>query len=217
MKQPPLLAEHPRPVQFILVVVLPAAFGALTGYILGVSEPVYLVFSLLGVLGGIGAGYDHVGPRAGALRGTVAGITFGSSILIAHEIHGADPKAHLPHPEILLVAVTTVLGMAFGALGGRLRARALAKHGGVAEASAAPAPAAAAPEPAAPSKPPADGAVSLNSGTFEQYRAMGMSVTQAKRVIAFRESSSYASVDNLDQIPGFSKQFLAELKARLTV
>ncbi len=36
-KLPPLLAEHPRGVQVLLAIVLPIAFGALTGYFLGVS------------------------------------------------------------------------------------------------------------------------------------------------------------------------------------
>lgn len=123
MPTPPLLAEHPRPVQIALAVVLPAAFGAVTGYFLGVSELTYAVLSILGILGGIGAGFDHVGARSGAVRGMLAGSIFGSSILIAHEIHGAEAEAHLPEPAILLVVITTVLGSAFGALGGRLRAR----------------------------------------------------------------------------------------------
>ena len=56
----------------------------------------YLVLSVLGVLGGIGAGLDHLGAAAGAKRGLVAGSIFGGSILIAHEIHGAEAEAHLP-------------------------------------------------------------------------------------------------------------------------
>lgn len=60
--------------------------------------------------------------------------------------------------------------------------------------------------------------MSLTSGTFDDYRAMGMSVTQAKRVVAYREQGSgYSSVDDLDNIPGFSQQFLAEMKRRLVV
>lgn len=125
MRQPPLLTDHPRSVQILLAVVLPTVYGALTGYFLGVSEGTYLVLSILGVLGGIGAGYDHVGAAAGAKRGFVAGLIFGSAILIAHEIHGADAKAHLPDPAILLVAITTLLGVAFAAFGGWLRERAL--------------------------------------------------------------------------------------------
>ena len=123
MRLPPLLNEHPRSVQVLLAVVLPAAYGALTGYFLGVSEATYLVLSVLGVLGGIGAGFDHLGAAAGARRGLVAGSIFGGAILIAHQIHGADAKADLPKPAILLIVITTVLGVGFGALGGWLRER----------------------------------------------------------------------------------------------
>lgn len=76
---------------------------------------------MIGILGGIGAGFDHLGTAAGARRGVVAGLIFGGSILIAHEIHGAEAKADLPEPAILLVLITTGLGAAFAALGGRLR------------------------------------------------------------------------------------------------
>jgi hypothetical protein len=124
VKLPPLLREHPRSIQFGLAIALPAAFGALTGYFLGVSEVTYLVLSILGVLGGIGAGFDHMGASIGLRRGIVAGLIFGGSILIAHEIHGAEAEAHLPDPAIVLVGVTTGLGAAFGALGGWLRERA---------------------------------------------------------------------------------------------
>jgi hypothetical protein len=125
VRLPPLLSEHPRPVQILLAVVVPALYGAATGYFLGVSEATYLVLSLIGVLGGIGAGLDHVGAAAGARRGVLAGLIFGGSILLAHEIHGAEAKAELPDPAILLVLVTTGLAAVFGALGGWLRARAV--------------------------------------------------------------------------------------------
>jgi len=120
---PPLLSEHPRSMQIFLAVILPVAFGALTGYFLGVSEATYTILGLIGILGGIGAGFDHLGAAAGAKRGLLAGLLFGASILIAHEIHGADAKADIPDPPILLAVVTTALGCAFGALGGWLRAR----------------------------------------------------------------------------------------------
>ena len=234
MSRVPLLAEHPRPVQFVLVFVLPVLFGALVGYFLGISEGVYLVLSVLGILGGLGAGYDHVGARAGAGRGAIAGSLFGASILLAHEIHGAEAKANLPDPAILLVAVTTILGIAFGALGGWWRARSLAASDDVTATPAAlaqppqpessPPPAKAAPrrEPSPPpvstSARPAADAVSLTSGTFEEYRGLGMSVTQSKRVIAYRErDGGYKTVDDLDRVPGFSKQLLAGLKRQLKV
>ena len=102
---------------------MPALYGALTGYFLGVSEPLYLILSIVGIVGAVGAGFDHLGARAGAARGVVAGSVFGAAILIAHEIDGSEAEAHLPEPAILLVAVTTVLAVAFAALGGWLRAR----------------------------------------------------------------------------------------------
>lgn len=126
---PPLLAEHPRSIQVLLAVILPAAYGALTGYVLGVSEGTYLVLSVLGVLGGVGAGFDHLGAAAGARRGALAGSIFGASILIAHEIHGAEATADLPDPAILLVVITTLLAVLFGALGGKLRERLMRAHG----------------------------------------------------------------------------------------
>ena len=139
MRLPPLLSEHPPPLQFVLAVVVPAIYGAITGYFLGVSEPVYLVLSLIGVVGGIGAGLDHLGAAAGAARGVVAGSVFGGFILIAHEIHGADAEAHLPEPAILLVVITTVLGVAFAALGGWLRER-QAKKGATGQGPEVPGP-----------------------------------------------------------------------------
>lgn len=127
VRRPPLMSEHPTALQVVLCVVVPAAFGVLTGVLLGVSEPAYLVCSITGVLGGVGAGFDHRGARAGALRGLLGGALFGASILIAHDLHGAAPKAHLPDPAIVLAVVTTLLGIALGALGGALRGRAEAR------------------------------------------------------------------------------------------
>jgi hypothetical protein len=121
---PPLMSEHPRGVQILLVGVVPAVYGAITGYFLGVSEAVYLVLSIVGIVGGIAAGFDHVGAKAGAIRGIAAGAIFGGFILIAHEIHGEDAKADLPDPAILLIILTTVLAIAFAATGGWLRGRA---------------------------------------------------------------------------------------------
>jgi hypothetical protein len=120
-----LLSEHPRSVQVLLAVMVPGVFGAIAGYFLGVSETTYLVLSAIGVVGGIGAGVDHVGAKAGARRGLLGGFIFGGAILLAHEIHGAEAKADLPHPAILLIVITTCLAALFGAIGGRLRARSL--------------------------------------------------------------------------------------------
>ena len=129
MALPPLLSEHPRPVQVVLAVVVPAIFGAVTGVFLGISEPVYLVLTLLGILGGVAAGFDHLGAAGGARRGALGGVLFGAAILVAHELSGDEAEAELPEPAVLLVVVTTVLGVLLGALGGRLRARAQRRAG----------------------------------------------------------------------------------------
>ncbi|HZA90154.1 MAG TPA: helix-hairpin-helix domain-containing protein [Solirubrobacterales bacterium] len=229
MKPLPLLSEHPRSVQILLAVVVPALYGALTGYLLGVSEPAYTALALIGIVGALGAGFDHVGAKAGAARGVVAGSVFGASILIVHEIHGASAKAHLPEPAIVLVAVTTTLAIAFAALGGWLRERVVRREEAASEGPAASEEPAATEEPAAAGAPatqdstveaePAgedDGRVGLNSGSFEDFRGLGMSVTQAKRVISYREElGGYSSVDDLDRVPGFPAVFLAELKRQL--
>jgi len=139
VRLPPLLSERPRPAQVLLAVVVPAVYGAITGIFLGVSELVYLVLSVAGILGGVGAGLEHMGAAAGARRGVIAGSLFGGFILIAHELSGADAEAHLPEPAILLVVITTTLAIGLAGLGGRLRAREVRK-GAVAEGPEMPGP-----------------------------------------------------------------------------
>ena len=125
---PPLLASRTPPLQMVLGVVVPALFGVVTGILLGFSEPAYLAFSILGILGGFFAGLEHRGAGEGAIRGFNGGLLFGAFILLAHEVSGKEPKAHLPHPEILLAVITTLFGVALGSLGGWVRARRHAKE-----------------------------------------------------------------------------------------
>ena len=121
MRQPDLLESHSPETQLILTLVVPSAFGAITGIFLGVSEAIYLLLSILGIAGGYLAGKEHIGAREGALRGFTGGILFGTFILAAHALTGLERQAHLPEPEILLVVITTVFGIGLGALGGRAR------------------------------------------------------------------------------------------------
>jgi hypothetical protein len=118
------MSEHPLGLQIALIGIVPAVYGAITGYFLGISESVYLVLSIVGIVGGVAAGFDHVGTKAGARRGIAAGSIFGGFILIAYELHGKDAKADLPHPAILLIVITTVLAIGFASIGGWARARA---------------------------------------------------------------------------------------------
>jgi hypothetical protein len=126
-------------VQILLAVVVPAVYGAVTGIFLGVSELIYLVLSIAGILGGVGAGLEHLGAAAGARRGVLAGSLFGGSILVAHELSGAEAEADLPEPAILLVAITTAFAIGLAALGGWLRQRE-ARKGAVAGGPEMPGP-----------------------------------------------------------------------------
>lgn len=107
--------------QVFLAGAVPAAFGALCGWLLGVNKTAYLVASLLAIGGGYFAGMEHDGAREGALRGLVGGSLFGGLILLVHEATGKEAKADLPHPAALLLVVTVAAGMGLGALGGRAR------------------------------------------------------------------------------------------------
>jgi len=120
---PPLFAHHPPPVQILLGIVGPIIAGLIGGVLLVVSEPIYLVYSVLMIAAGYFGGLEHVGGEEGALRGFTGGLLFGTFILFAKEVSGSDPKAHLPEPEVVLVVITTVLGIGLGALGGRARGR----------------------------------------------------------------------------------------------
>jgi DNA uptake protein ComE-like DNA-binding protein len=62
------------------------------------------------------------------------------------------------------------------------------------------------------------GLTRLSTATVEDLQALGMSSTQAKRVLDYRERlEGFDSVDDLDFVPGFSGDFLAELKKKVTL
>ena len=68
------------------------------------------------------------------------------------------------------------------------------------------------PEPAAE----AGDRIDLNRATFEQLRDAGFSVTQATRVITYRErQKGFDSLDDLANVPGMPRQFLREVKPKL--
>ena len=73
--------------------------------------------------------------------------------------------------------------------------------------------------PAAPSAPsPPDGRFDLNEAEFEELRGAGLSITQAKRLIAQREQrQGFRSLADLDSVPGFPRDVIAELKRRFRV
>jgi DNA uptake protein ComE-like DNA-binding protein len=58
-----------------------------------------------------------------------------------------------------------------------------------------------------------EGKYSLNHATFDELRSAGMTVTQAKRVIASREvDGAFSDIEELDLVPGISRASLAEFK-----
>jgi hypothetical protein len=110
------------PVQLLLAVFVPALFGAICGWLLGVDKTSYLVLSILALLGGYAAGTEHNGAAEGAVRGLIGGTLFGGAILLVNEALDKTPKADLPEPKIWLLAITAGIGTALGAMGGRARA-----------------------------------------------------------------------------------------------
>lgn len=124
------LSSRPVAVRIVLAGVVPAVFGGICGWVLGVSEPVYIVLSIIGAVGGVVGGMEHHGPRAGAGRGVVGGALFGGFLLIVHAITNEAATVAMPQPEVLLLTITTPLGLAFGALGGWLQGKSGAESAG---------------------------------------------------------------------------------------
>ena len=74
-------------------------------------------------------------------------------------------------------------------------------------------------------KPAANGAgarkrrtkLDLNKATFDELRGLGLSVTQTSRVIAHREADGFASVDDLEEIPGLATATVTKLREQVRV
>ncbi|MDP9385548.1 MAG: hypothetical protein M3P50_09995 [Actinomycetota bacterium] len=123
MHLPTKFEDRSPNVQSALLILAPIVLGAIAGVLLGVNEIAYLVISLIALLGAYLAGLEHDTAREGLYRGLVGGLLFGVTILIVNGLREKEPKAELPDPEILLVVITTVFSVVFGALGGRSRAK----------------------------------------------------------------------------------------------
>ncbi len=102
--------------------VLPAAYGVLCGWLLGVDKVAYTIVALLGLLGAYSAGLEHEDSRAGGLRGLIGGAIFGGAVLATHHATGARATSALPSPEVLEVAITGGVGLVLGRWGGARRA-----------------------------------------------------------------------------------------------
>jgi hypothetical protein len=120
MQAPPLFRDRPRPLQIILGGIVPFAFGAVVGVVLGISSGAYWGLAALAGLGGVLAGFEHQDGWGGADRGLVGGGLFGLGILLAHAIAGTKAKVSLGSFPPLLIVIDAIFGILLGALGGRL-------------------------------------------------------------------------------------------------
>jgi DNA uptake protein ComE-like DNA-binding protein len=60
--------------------------------------------------------------------------------------------------------------------------------------------------------------VDVNTASFEELRQVGLSVTQAARLLAMRDAAGrLGSVDDLDALPGLPEDLLAAIKGRIRV
>jgi hypothetical protein len=120
MYQPTLFRDRPRPAQIVLGGVVPAIIGAIAGVLVGVSSGAYWGYAALTAIGGIVAGFEHQDGWGGADRGLVAGVLFGTSLLVAHAIVGTHAKVSLGSFPPFLPVVTAIISMLLTATGGRI-------------------------------------------------------------------------------------------------
>jgi hypothetical protein len=121
---PPAFEERSAVEQIVGVVVITMVFGVLTGFALGWNEIVYYVMvGPIALIGGFVGGMEHRSPDEGAVRGAMAGLVYGSFVLLGLEILDTKPEAYLGKPQSGLVFVTTIVGGIVGALGASYRVR----------------------------------------------------------------------------------------------
>ena len=104
-----------------VALVLPVAFGALCGVVLGVSDPWFHALMLGSGAGGLYAGFEHPTPGRGALRGLIGGSSFAASLLVAFHVRGQPQVAWQPAALPVMAVIDALSGVALGALGGALR------------------------------------------------------------------------------------------------
>jgi hypothetical protein len=120
--RPVYLMDRPLVARVLLVVVVPGVFGLIVGWALGQSKPLYIALSIVAAIGGYVAGFEHRSGREGALRGFIAGAFFGGGVLLMHQLTGDRATVKPPHPGVILIAITAVLGAGLAVFGATARA-----------------------------------------------------------------------------------------------
>jgi len=124
---PPLLSSLPTPTRLTIVVVVPLLFGAVCGFLASESAAGWWIANAIAALGGVAGGYEHETAGSGARRGLLAGLMFGTGIVLADAVSAAAPTVETPSPIAIFPLIAAVGGLLLGALGGRLRQRAEAR------------------------------------------------------------------------------------------
>jgi hypothetical protein len=122
-KLPHLWASRPWPLRIFLATVPSAVYGALCGWVLGVSEIAYIILAIpVAIVLQLLVGLEHRNRGEAAARGFVAGAFFGGFILIVNQLLiDTEPKFHLEDPKWQLAIVTAVAGAGLAWLGSGLR------------------------------------------------------------------------------------------------
>lgn len=118
---PPLLLNRPLPARIVLALVVPAAYGIVTGIALNESKALYVALAAVAAIGALLGGFEMYGPGQGALRGAIAGLIFGACVLVGHELVGGHATVKLPHPAIVYLAFTIIPGALLSSWAGRIR------------------------------------------------------------------------------------------------
>jgi hypothetical protein len=118
---PKLFPDQSAAERFFGLIVGPVLLGAICGWLLGITEIGYTVLTLLSVLGGLAAGYEHATPRSGALRGLWGGTLFSLTICEVHRLIGNDSLARTPTPVEIIIPIFAIISMYLGFYGARAR------------------------------------------------------------------------------------------------
>src|SRR5215467_13276974 len=95
MERTPLFRERPRNVQIVTGLVVPFVFGAIAGIVLGITAAGYWVISLVALVGGVLAGFEHADGWDAADRGVVGGALFGNGLLLSLLLSGMSAHVSL--------------------------------------------------------------------------------------------------------------------------